>query len=224
MDRYSLTSGRKYRYYFFETRKKVEFPVSCGNNSNTMTCRLIKLFMVLMSVTLSGCLTLVDDSTMGEQRADADTLKAEVYRLRDQVSEMRQSLSKLEEEMQSIQNSRGNEAKDSKNRLDEIERSLKTVESSHDQLKREIIDDLARKIEKLGGMTGASSGKSSGKSGSSRSEGKKTERGYEHVVKPGETLSEIATAYSVTPGIIIKANNLANPNSLRVGQKLFIPE
>jgi predicted nucleic acid-binding Zn-ribbon protein len=137
---------------------------------------------------------------------------------------MKQSISKLDEEIQSIQNSRGNENKDLKNRLDELERSLKTIEASHDQMKREIIDDLAKKIEKLGGMTGMSSGKSSGKSGSSRSDNKKTERGYEHVVKAGETLSEIASAYNVTPGIIIKANNLTNPNSLRVGQKLFIPE
>lgn len=173
---------------------------------------------------ISGCLTLVDDSTIGEQRADTDTIKAEVYRLRDQVTEMRQSLSKLEEEIQSMKSVRGDEIKDSKNRLDELERNLKTVESSHDQMKREIIDDLARKIEKLGGVMGTASGRASGKNSSGRSEGKKTERGYEHVVKQGETLSEIATAYNVTPGVIIKVNNLSNPNSLRVGQKLFIPE
>jgi len=48
--------------------------------------------------------------------------------------------------------------------------------------------------------------------------------GYEHVVKEGETLSAIAAAYKVKPAAIIEANDLANPNALRAGQKLFIPK
>ena len=49
------------------------------------------------------------------------------------------------------------------------------------------------------------------------------ERGWEHVVEPGETLSAIAVAYSTTTQSILKANNLQNANSIRVGQKLFVP-
>lgn len=195
-----------------------------------MIGNVCKSVFLLLMVALSGCLTLVDERSIGEQRADFDTLKVEVNKLRDQVTEMRQSLVKIEEEVQILNNSRGNEAKDSKNRLDEIDRSLKVVESSHDQLKREIIDELAKKIEKLGTMTGgSSSGKPVGKSSTSRSEIKKSEmkkpeRGYEHIVKPGETLTEIASAYNVTPATVIKANNLSKPNDIKVGQKLFIPE
>lgn len=48
--------------------------------------------------------------------------------------------------------------------------------------------------------------------------------GYEHTVKPGETLSEIARAYGVGINAIIRANNIQNPDSLRVGASLFIPE
>jgi LysM repeat protein len=44
------------------------------------------------------------------------------------------------------------------------------------------------------------------------------------VVKPGETLSEIAKAYGVRISVITKSNNLKNPDDLRVGQTLFIPE
>ena len=48
--------------------------------------------------------------------------------------------------------------------------------------------------------------------------------GYEHVVKDGETLSTIAAAYKVKPAAIIEANDLKNPDVLRKGQKLFIPQ
>lgn len=166
----------------------------------------------------------MDESSIGEQKAEVDTMKAEVHRLSDQVAEIRQSLLKIQEELQSADTSRSSEVKDSRSRLDEIERSLKSVESTHDQMKREIVDDLARKIEKLGAVSGGSSGKSSSRTSGARVESKKPERGYEHVVKPGETLTEIASAYNVSPAIVIKANNIAKPNDLKVGQKLFIPE
>ena len=48
--------------------------------------------------------------------------------------------------------------------------------------------------------------------------------GIEHVVQEGHTLSAIAKAYGVTTKAIINANNLKNPNVLKVGQKLFIPQ
>lgn len=44
-----------------------------------------------------------------------------------------------------------------------------------------------------------------------------------HVVQPGESLSEIATAYGVDPGTIAAVNNIANRNLLRAGQQLIIP-
>ncbi|MFU8780268.1 MAG: LysM peptidoglycan-binding domain-containing protein [Kiritimatiellia bacterium] len=50
------------------------------------------------------------------------------------------------------------------------------------------------------------------------------EVGYEHEVQAGETLSEIARAYGVTSQDIVNANQMRDPNVLRVGQKLFIPE
>lgn len=45
----------------------------------------------------------------------------------------------------------------------------------------------------------------------------------EHVVKPGETLSGIAQRAEVPRVLIIEANRLAPPYSLRAGQKLVIP-
>ena len=45
-----------------------------------------------------------------------------------------------------------------------------------------------------------------------------------HVVQAGETLLGIALQYNTTTQAIMQANNLANPNLLRVGQELVIPE
>ncbi|MCD4690091.1 LysM peptidoglycan-binding domain-containing protein [bacterium] len=47
--------------------------------------------------------------------------------------------------------------------------------------------------------------------------------GYEHEVKRGETLATIASQYGVTINAIVRENNLANPDVISVGQKLFIP-
>jgi LysM repeat protein len=44
-----------------------------------------------------------------------------------------------------------------------------------------------------------------------------------HVVQPGDQLGRIAARYGVTVAAIVEANNLANPNLIRVGQRLIIP-
>ena len=54
------------------------------------------------------------------------------------------------------------------------------------------------------------------------------ENGYEYAVQRNDTLSIIAKAYrdqgiKVTADQILKANPGLNPNSLKVGQKIFIP-
>jgi len=45
----------------------------------------------------------------------------------------------------------------------------------------------------------------------------------EHIVQRGETLSLIAARYGTTWQAIAQANRLANPNLIRVGQRLTIP-
>lgn len=55
------------------------------------------------------------------------------------------------------------------------------------------------------------------------------QKGYEHVVEKGQTLSMIAKAYQdqgvkVTVPEIMKANKLKSETKLSVGQKLFIPK
>lgn len=48
-------------------------------------------------------------------------------------------------------------------------------------------------------------------------------RGVYHSVKPGETLAVIGRAYGVPYREIARANSVANPSRIHVGQKLLIP-
>ena len=44
-----------------------------------------------------------------------------------------------------------------------------------------------------------------------------------YIVKPGDTLSKITDMYETTIDELIQLNNLVDPNTLAVGQKLTIP-
>ncbi len=59
-------------------------------------------------------------------------------------------------------------------------------------------------------------------------EGASSEKGFDYVIKSGDTLSVIVQAYAkenikVTTEQIVKANPGLNPNKLRPGQKIWIP-
>jgi len=45
----------------------------------------------------------------------------------------------------------------------------------------------------------------------------------EYIVQPGNSLSGIAKRFAVSLGALIAANQITDPNRLKVGQKLFIP-
>jgi murein DD-endopeptidase MepM/ murein hydrolase activator NlpD len=51
-----------------------------------------------------------------------------------------------------------------------------------------------------------------------------TSVGTVYKVKPGDTLSQIAQHYGVSPVALAKANQLENPNRLRIAQRIAIPQ
>jgi len=50
-----------------------------------------------------------------------------------------------------------------------------------------------------------------------------TAEGGTHTVTSGETLASIAAKYGVTVSAMLSANSLADPNLIKVGQKLVVP-
>jgi len=84
------------------------------------------------------------------------------------------------------------------------------IQTANDRLKRELYEELSGKIATVMKVQSAQSSRG--------------QSGLEHTVKPGETLSAIATAYNVKVSRIMDANGLKKDSILKVGQKLFIPE
>lgn len=105
-------------------------------------------------------------------------------------------------------------------RLAALEQRLREAEAARERDRREIVDALSKRMAELlaasggggGGRTAAPQRRSPNRSG------------WEHEVKPGETLSTIAAAYGARVSDIVEANQLRDAHVIRVGQKLFIPE
>ena len=169
----------------------------------------------LMGVALllgSGCVTMVDQNTMAQQQADME-------KMRDNVQRLQEKINGLELEQQNLQRDIGSmkgAPKDDgvvRNRLETLERQVQSLAAARDADRKQIVNQGASIVGSSG--SGSSGRSSSGRSGS--------QTGVEHVVESGQTLSAIAAAYKVSASSIRKANSLKS-DTLRVGQKLFIPK
>ncbi len=169
-------------------------------------------------LTSSGCVTMMDDKNLARQQADFDSLRTDVDVLKEKLNGIQMEQQALARDIESLRRSPREDAA-ARGRLEQLEQQLRAVNSAREADKREIVDEISRKVAGIVNASGGSSGSRS--SSSSRSSG--TETGYEHVVKAGETLSAIAQAYKVGTSAIMRANNMKSSDKLRVGQKLFIP-
>jgi len=115
-----------------------------------------------------------------------------------------------------------------------LQRDIQLVRSERETLKREITDDLAARIEKIAVRQQAEinaarkSATAAGPTPRTVAGGAvstvRSGAGYEHKVERGQTLSEISRGYGKSMDVIMKANKITNPSSIRVGQVLFIPD
>lgn len=106
------------------------------------------------------------------------------------------------------------------------------VETKFNKKLKTMMDEVVKENERLIKEINKTrqSGSSSSEGGSEKSSNiySKSEKtdfgpGFTHVVEIGENISKIAKKYQVPIQDILKANNLDNPDSLYMGQKLFIP-
>jgi LysM repeat protein len=169
----------------------------------------------LLCVLTSGCASLFTEQqqTAELQSYQISALKAEVSRLKEQVSAMDRAQQEIFQRLQTTSTGDQAELRDLKASVSRLEQTVSTLEASRTQDRQEIANSVARR------MADVMKSQPTGRTGSSTSES-----GYEHTVQAGQTLSEIAAAYKVSVSAIMKANNISKPEALRVGQKLFIPE
>lgn len=165
--------------------------------------------MLMAIVVGAGCVTTQERrSEQTRQVQDVESLKAEVYRLKQETGSASSGFEQIYADIERGRRDQNEGDKELADRLDQLERRVRERDAAIDAMHKQIVAELSRKMATLM--------KSHAPTGS--------EYGREHVVRPGETLSEIASAYGVTLNALVRANGLKNANAIRAGQKLFIPE
>lgn len=176
----------------------------------------------------AGCVTMQDSSEVTQQQEDMLLLKEDLNRTKGKLEALDMEYQRLLYELDAMQgaavSSKG-ATSSTQARIDELEHRLSVLEGARAKDRQAIVDQLSGKMADImgDGTTGKSSQKR--KSTTTKSNASTTSMtGYEHMVKEGDTLSAIATAYKVKTSAIVEANKLQNPYTLRAGQKLFIPQ
>ena len=188
--------------------------------------KIVGIMAVLAN--LLGCATMQDSSEVTQQQEDMLLLKEDLNRTKGKLETLEMEYQRLLHELDAMQgaatSSKG-ATSSTQPRIDELERRLSVLEGARAKDRQAIVDQLSGKMADI--MGDRTTGKSSPKSKSAAPKagaGTSGTTGYEHVVKEGDTLSAIATAYKVKTSAIVEANKLQSPYTLRTGQKLFIPQ
>ncbi len=171
------------------------------------------LFPVLATCLFVGCTTTVPQRRKQTVRYESrlSALEGSVDRLEKRVQGLHQSQQDAYDQIDRLERQQDDKAAKIEKELAEVAGTVAALDTRQARMKKELVDQLTAKIASLLQETG---------SGSSR----ENLRGREHEVRAGQTLSEIAAAYGVSIDAIIDANDLKDPDNIRKGQKLFIPE
>ena len=169
---------------------------------------------------LAGCTTT---DTLNRERAayqsETSYMQEQNRKLSGRIEDLELQIDQLHQDLDRVRTDsrRGTEAgrQASDERLTRLEQQIQQLAKARETDRKQIVDQLSAQMAKI-----MKSNRPSGRS--QRSSG--SECGREDLVVPGQTLSEIARAYSVSINAIIKANHMKTPNPLRAGQPLFIPD
>jgi LysM repeat protein len=183
-----------------------------------MSCRLTVLFICFTSL-VSGCLVPPENDPVIDQLQHGNmTLSQEIEAAKGNLRAIEADQAELNREIMGLGKKDADieaDIRELSNRLDNLEKQLQELDAARVRDKKEIIDKLTDQIAAMVNKLQASS---------ASSDSTYSGFGRVHVVKKGQTLSQIAQAYGVNINVLIKVNKLNNPNALREGQELIIPE
>ena len=164
---------------------------------------------------LGGCITTKEEFNLMQtrQREDLLTIKDDVRRAEGRFEGTDVELRTIRAELDSLRNALAGYKATNQELAAEVQ-SLKikidAVDAARQKDAQEMVSQVSSRLTEIVKQTAVQQPVSG--------------VGYEHVVRPGETLSEIAAAYGVKASAIIEANKLQNPDRLSVNQKLFVPK
>ena len=170
--------------------------------------KLNLLFIVPIVALLSGCETLQTpqqrQQAAAREQAAARHAEERNLRMQGKIESTETANAQLTQQVQQL---RG-EVRSCNSQISQINGKMQSLEAKQAREMQELI----RRVEGL-----------LKKSVAARPSQPSRGAGRTHVVESGHTLSAIATAYGTTVKAIKQANNLKS-DTIRVGQKLFIPE
>ncbi len=192
-----------------------------------MLIRLLKLFSFLFITAffLEGCVTdelaRKDDVYIVRSQVNEQVIRLEdkMNMLSGEVERLSRQLERLDKRISAVSNN----TVENRNKIYSYEKELEKIKNQMAFIKKDlqkefnkkmdlVIDEVVKENQKIAEKINALSKTTT------------YDVGSYHIVKKGETLSEIASKYNVSIEDIMAANNIENPDRLRVGQKLFIPQ
>lgn len=181
-------------------------------------------------------LKAADQIDMLETNAEAtkvsvDAMKAQIAQLQDANTTLKQQIAALQA---TLDKSEADRAKERQVLLDEVAKLVASNKSSSKgnpaKKEKESTASSSTKETPSSADTMETTKSTSGTASTDAdTPPPKPQKGYYHVVAPGETITLICTAYreqgiKVTVGEIQRANGLTDKSILKVGQKLFVPK
>jgi LysM repeat protein len=207
------------------------------------------LFFTLV-FSLTGCMTF-DSSTkedeasqmrssLSEQliqvKQDINTLKGQVDELQYKIDKISQSQSQQSNEINSTLKNSKTESQSSisniEKKISSIEAKIQALEKKQSQDKTELQSktdiiveevskenkELRKEIESIKKTPLQTTSKAS------KNTQKQTAQDGYYTVSAGDTLVKIAQMYGIPLKSLMEANNISDPNSINIGQKLIVPE
>ncbi|MDD4016617.1 MAG: LysM peptidoglycan-binding domain-containing protein [Kiritimatiellae bacterium] len=203
------------------------------------------VFMLAVVHLGAGCAGPMFEGTIFEQPSrqnpavagmltNAQQMSVEIRQLSEQVAALNRNQESFETRMSRFETQAGTTPQ-TQDDIIALRRDMQLLRAERESLKKEITDDLAVRIEKIAARqqadinaarNAAAASPVTGRASNAgkASVGARSVSGYEHKVERGQTLSEIARGYGKSMDVILKANKITNPSTIRVGQILFIPD
>ncbi len=160
------------------------------------------------------CASSFAQQTVAQQLAYFDEklsqLRAAVDDLEFRQKKMQEQLEDLQAQVTNLRSRPSVSASD----LQSLETRIQALDAAREKDKDAILTQLAKELATLSSTRATPT--TPARAGAAETK--------EHVVQKGETLAVIAKTYSVTVADLVRANGLADPDEIKVGQKLIIPK
>lgn len=192
-------------------------------------CRGMKRISILLAIFLAVPLFVrAQDAATEEQ---LNKLRGEITSLQASNVELQKRLADVLKELQDV---REQAAKPSGNYagaedLKQLAEKVREVDRKRAEDRELILDEIKKLGKTMAGSGGGRTVKKQDEPPKVNTENPAgPEKGYEYVIKSDDTLSAIVAEYrkqgvKVTVDQVLKANPALKPESLKVGQKVFIP-